>query len=208
MLLGSGFESGSHQNCWLGGGRSNATAYEGGSRLRCVAPAALGTQAYQTQVSVSLNAQQVSDAAPFVFYPTPSLQELMPDSGDAGSRGTGTLVRVLTSVSAAGSNTSGFANGTDARCRFGGTAGATGGPLLAPDYLPLLLSDGTVGSAPASVRPATVVSAGELRCTAPHSPSTGSVSFRVSLNGQQYGPALNFDLLPPPRISGIETGFR
>jgi hypothetical protein len=197
MLIGSGFRSGSHANCWLGSGRSNATVYAGGSELRCISPPGVGLLAHRTPLRVSLNAQQASDETPFTFYPTPELRELVPDNGDAGSEGPGTLVRVLGYApsdedssgevssgddSVGGPDDTGFANGTDFRCLFG-------------------------TSAPSSVRPATLVGLHELRCTAPVDAVHESVNFRVSLNGQQYGPVLNFDLLRPPVISGIESGW-
>ena len=208
MLIGYGFERGSHPNCWLGDGRSNATAYEGGSRLRCVSPPGNASGAYHTRVRISLNAQQASDEANFSFYPTPSLRELVPDSGDAGSDGDGTLVRVLLDDTTLPPNaTLGTDHGSDYRCRFGGTDGADGSVLHPPSYLPLRLEDGRVLAAPTSVRPATLFAPSELRCTAPRAPAAETVNFRVSLNGQQYGPVLPFDLLPPPLISGFETGW-
>ena len=227
MILGSGFESGSHANCWLGNGRSNATAYEGGSRLRCVSPPGddFSSEAYRTQVRISLNAQQASDQSNFSFYPTPAMLELVPDSGDAARAefGPGTLVSVRLGqavpfgpINDPGSgsgevggdeSTMGTDHGTDYRCRFGGSDGAIAGPRLPPSYLPLILENGAVGSAPTSVRPATLVGPNELRCTAPHDATPATVDFRVSLNGQQYGPKLDFDLLEPPLITGVETGF-
>jgi hypothetical protein len=66
---------------------------------------------------VTTDAQQANDEAPFVFYPTPALRELVPDSGDAGSDGKGALVRVLLDEAHAGANGTGFGNGSDYRCR-------------------------------------------------------------------------------------------
>ena len=132
LVVGFGFESGSHPNCWLGAGRSNATAYEGGSRLRCVSPPGINGSAYRTLVSVSLNAQQVSDDAPFIFYPTPHLKELVPDSGDAGVVETGTLVRVLAAEGSVPTNFS-FNDSTDLRCRFGHGDGGTTASIV-PAY--------------------------------------------------------------------------
>ena len=172
LLIGHGFRSGSHAQCWLGSGRINATVYAGGSQLRCISPP--GTNVGDTTLRVALNGQQASDDFAFTFYNTPTPKLLLPDNGDASNAPISTLVRVLETGD-------GFnASGTDLRCRFGDSAG------------------------PSAVRPATLVSGTELRCTAPPNATAAVVQLRVSLNAQQYGPGLLFDLLPEPQVSHIE----
>ena len=115
-IFGSGFRPGSHHECWLGGGRSNATVHAAGAELRCVTPAAVavGTQRLQ----VTLNGQQASDEADFALYAAPALVGLYPDNGDVGAQGEGTLVRVL-SDEAGGGFPLGDGNDSDYRCLFG-----------------------------------------------------------------------------------------
>ena len=119
MMVGYGFERGSHPQCWLGSGRVNATESVEGTQLRCVSPTANQTGA--TRLQVALNAQQVSDGFNFTFYAAPTLKQVLPDNGDALSSGVGTLVRLLADP-VGGSD--GFASGSDLRCRFGLSAGA------------------------------------------------------------------------------------
>ena len=178
LLVGTGFEVGSHANCWLGSGRADATAQAGGSQLRCVSPAApLGSAAaFNTTLRVALNAQQASDSAPFTFYPTPTPTLALPDNGHAAAAAPNTLVSVFTD-SAADANNATFADGTHLRCRFG----ASGAP----------------------VTEASLVAPAHIRCRAPLAQPSGGVDLQIALNGQQYGPSVRFDLLPAPIISEI-----
>ena len=183
VLNGRGLAAGSHAQCWLGGGRSEATltdeAVENGilgrSQLRCEAPP--GVTAEATELQLALNGQQASFSVPFTFYGTAPLLQAMPNHGDALSLGVGTLVRVRTGAFGFNGTSAGdsFANGTDYRCRFGNAS-----------------------------QPATFVSDGELHCHAPSEASVSRVDLRVSLNGQQYGPPLDFEFLEAPQVESIE----
>ena len=183
VLNGRGLAAGSHAQCWLGSGRSEATltdeAVENGilgrSQLRCEAPPGLTAEA--TELQLALNGQQASFSVPFTFYGTAPLLQAMPNHGDALSLGVGTLVRVRTGAFGFNGTSAGdsFANGTDYRCRFGNAS-----------------------------QPATFVSDGELHCHAPSEASVSRVDLRVSLNGQQYGPPLDFEFLEAPQVESIE----
>ena len=182
-LSGAGLHGGRRPECWLGAGRVNATPSADGSELICEAPPAVaGAAPGDTRLRVSLNAQQASGGLGYTFYAPPVLGALHPDNGDAGG---GTLVRVNVSGMGAGGTDDGvgmgsFANGSDYRCRF---AAAVSPTPEAPDAL----QRPRTGHVPATFDPA----ASSLLCTAP--PMAGAAStFRVTLNGQQYGAFLSF----------------
>ena len=85
LLTGRGFRQGSHPQCWLGGGRSNASLTGapmeseylwGQSELRCPAPAS--NTSGHTKLQLSLNGQQASFEVGYSFYATPALVACIP----------------------------------------------------------------------------------------------------------------------------------